>query len=191
MIHRYTYNWIWIGVITIITGLVLWFCISDILTVLNPLGLKIVSIVPNGERIIYSLDCGALVLQFSAVSTINLNVGEYMPAFDQFRATMNTSLAMSITLSAIVLLGYLSEVLCVPDIIRKQLAKKGVMINGEVKGFEHFFMCFYIVSVDGNGTTYKMRYPLTKRECQKYPKGTPAVVWNGGHKRRWIELQKR
>lgn len=191
MIHKYTYNWIWIGFITIITGLVLWFCVSDILTVTNPSGLRIVSIVPNGERTIYSLDCGALVLQFSAVSTINLSVGDYMPALDQFHTTMNNALALSIILGSVVFLCYLTELFSIPDIIRKQIAKKGMMINGEVKSFEHFFLCFYTVKVDGNGTTYKMRYPLTKRECQKYPKGTPAVIWNGGRKRRWIELQKQ
>lgn len=188
--RRYTYNWIWVAVTAIITAVVAFICITDITKVTNPEGLRIISKVADGDRTIYTLDCGATLLQFSAVDYTTLQPGDYVPPFDQFRDKMNASLTVSIIFLSVVVLFFLSELFRVPDRILKHKAKKGMMINGEVKSFESFIPGFYIAKIDGNGTTYKMKYPLTKRECKKYKKGTPAIVWNGGRKRQWVELQK-
>lgn len=188
--RRYTYNWLWLGLTLVITGLVAFMCISDILTATNPDGLRIVSKVADGNRVIYTLDCGAMALQFSAVDYTTLQPGDYIPVFDEFRSNVNAAIAAPAIFMCIVFLFFLCELIRVPDLILKHKAKTGVRINGEVKSFERYMIGFYMVKVDGNGTTYTMKYPLTKRECKKYPKGTPAVIWNGGRKRRWVELEK-
>lgn len=188
--RRYTYNWIWVGITAIITAVVAFICISDILKVINPEGLRIVSKVPDGDRIVYTLDCGATLLQFSAVDYTTLQPGDYVPAFDEFRDKMNSSIAVSCIFLGVVILFFISELLRVPDRILRHKAKQGTMINGEIKSFESYIPGFYIVKVDGNGTTYTMKYPLTKRECKKWGKGASAIVWNGGRKRQWVELQK-
>ena len=188
--RRYAYNWLWLLAITIITGMVVWFCLTDIMVATNPDGLKIISKVTEGERTVFSLDCGATILQFSAKDYTTLEVGDYIPVFEEFMDSVNASITASSLFMGIVILFFLLELFRVPDFIRKQAAKKGTMINAEVIEFNHYIPGFYMVKVNGNGTKYTMRYPLTKRECKKYPIGTPAIVWNGGRKRRWVELQK-
>lgn len=189
--RRYTYNWIWLVVIAIITGLVVWFCIADIITATNPNGLQIMSKATDGDRTIYSLDCGAVILQFSAVDYTMLEVGDYIPVFEQFESSVNASITASSIFMGVVFLFFLLELFRVPDLIRKNAAKKGNMINAEVVEFNHYLPGLYTVTVNGNGTKYTMRYPLTKRECLMYPKGSHATVWNGGRKRQWVELSKQ
>lgn len=188
--RRYAYNWIWLAVITIITAAVCYMCITDIMTATDPAGLRIVSKVADGDRTYYTLDCGVTMLQFSAMDYTTLKVGDYIPVFDEFRSQVNASIAAASIFMGVVLLFFLGELFRVPDIIRKILAKQGMFLNGEVKSFEHYILGFYIVKVECDGATFKMRYPLTKHECKKYPIGTPAVVWNGGRKRQWVELRK-
>lgn len=188
--RRYTYNWLWVGLTFIITAVVAVICVGDILTVLNPDGLRVISKVADGDRMVYTLDCGSTVLQFSAVDYTTIQPGDYIPAFDEFRDKMNASITVSAIFLGLVVMFFLCELVRVPDLILRHRAKQGMMINGEVKSFKPYIPGFYVVKVNGNGTTYTMKYPLTKRECKKYPKGTPAIVWNGGKKRQWVELQK-
>ena len=188
--RRYFYNWMWVAIIGIVTAIVLFIGISDILTATSKDGLKIISIAEEGERTIYSLDCGSMVLQFSAVSYKNLKPGDYIPAFNEFNPTIQKAVTMSAVFSGIVLIFFLLELFRVPDLILKALAKKGQRINGEIVGYENYMFGLKTVVVEGNGTKYRMKYPLTKRECTVYTKGTPATIWNGGRKRRWVELSK-
>ena len=190
MIKRYTWNWIVLGIITVIVGLVMWMCVSNLIIATDSRGLRIVSVVEDGTRSIFTLDCGASILQFKAVNTMGLVAGDYIPAFDEFKNQIDASITATVIFMCVVGVFYLGEVFMVPSLLRKVLSKRGTQRTGEVESFKRVFACFYTPIVEVQGTKSPTKLILTKRECEKLGEGHGVTVWNGGGKYKWVEFVK-
>ena len=191
MIKRYVWDWISLILITLIVGCVVWMCISNILVATDPDGLRIVSAVDDGERTVFTLDCGSTLLQFSAKNPMGLTVGNRIPVFEEFQPKINASITATVIFMCVVVVFWILELFMVPTLLRKLLSKKGVKLAGEIVAFKPFLGPFYTPIIEAQGTRYPSRLFLTKKECEQLGLGHDAFVWNGGGKNKWVEFVKQ
>lgn len=168
---------------TIIFMVIVGVCALNISIVLDEKGLEIIEM--TGDTIV--LNGGSSTIAVMLGTTEGLTVGAYVPVVDALKPSVERNVLINALIIGITGLVFLYDILDIAGLIKKNKAKKGIVADGEIVGYEHAFLWFYSIRVNAQGTIYHCRYPICKFEMKRYAEGTHATVWNGGVKKIWVE----
>lgn len=173
-----------VTITTIIFAIIVGVCVLNISIVTDPMGLEILEM--TDDTIV--LNGGSSTIAVLLGRTDGLEVGMFVPVVDALKPTVNRNITINALIIGITALVFLYDVLDIGGVIKKCKAKKGIKADGEIIGYEHFFLCFYAIVVEAEGTKYRCRYPICKFEMKRFAKGNSVTVWNGGARKIWVDV---
>ena len=162
-------------------------CIYNIGVANSSEGLRVVD--KTAKSII--LNAGAAKIEVTLEDASPFVIGEYVPVVDAIKPHIRQLTAINVTIIVILLIVYLIDMLDVNGRITKIRAKQGMKLVGEVEGYTNIVPFLYRVEVRACGTVYRSRFPIFRGEFKKYPIGKSAVVYNGGVRRIWVDLDTK
>lgn len=173
-----------VTITTIIFAIIVGVCMLNISIITNPLGLEILE--KTDDTIV--LNGGSSTIAVMLGKTDGLEVGMFVPIVDALKPTVNRNFTINVLIICIITLVFLYDAFDIGGLIKEHRARKGVKIDGEVVGYERFFLGLYTIVVEAGGTKYRCRYPICKFEMKRFAKGNSATVWNGGARKIWVDV---
>ena len=163
---------------------ILFMCYSNIKIAQNPDGLRITEV--TQDSII--LNAGSSKFQVTLDSTDGYEVGDYVETVDALKPHIKKVVTFNIVVMIIITVVFIIDAADLRGLIQASRAKKGIKLDAVIAGYSHLFLGLWTVCVDAHGTIYRARFPIFKCEQHKYPVGKHVIVWNGGVKRVWVDL---
>ena len=189
---RLTYNWMWHIIILAVTITVLSVAAYDWYVLSNPSGLEVLAVTSEEDCTRCTLDGGLMKIDILLNKELDIKVGDRAPIVDALMPAINRGYLMLCILVGVVVIFAVWEVAMLGDRLKRRSARiSGRTVTGEVVRYEHFTGPYNVMKVEANGGKFSYKYPLTKKEMEKYPVGTPVVVYIGGVRNNWVDITRK